>query len=68
MLITFIASTLLGKFSRDVLAALIPSAFGIIVYKDFTSRDTKYELSGIVSIVLVFRKKSLVSCIYDGNC
>ena len=29
--------------------AFIPSEFGIFVYRNFTSRDTRYELSGTVS-------------------
>ena len=35
-LITFVAAVLLGKFSRDVLTALIPSELAILVYKDLT--------------------------------
>ena len=31
--ITFVATVLLGKFSKDVLTALIPSELGILVYK-----------------------------------
>ena len=61
VVITFVATFLPRKFSTDVFTALIPSEFGILVYKDLTSRNTKYELSGIVSIVLIFRKKSPVA-------
>ena len=32
-----------------LLTAFIPSEFGIFVYRDFTSRDTRYELSGTAS-------------------
>ena len=32
-----------------LLTAFISSEFGIFVYRDFTSRDTRYELSGTVS-------------------
>ena len=56
VVITFVATVLL-------FTAVIPSEFGILIYKDFTSRDTKYESSVIVSIVLIFRRKSPVSCI-----
>ena len=63
VMITFVATVLLGKFSKDVLTALIPSDFGILVYKALQSRDTKCELSGILSVVLIFCKRSLVSCI-----
>ena len=63
IVITFVATVLLGKFSKDVLTALILSELGILVYKYLTSKDTKYELSGIFSVLLIFRKKSLVSCI-----
>ena len=60
---TFVAAALLGKFSIDVLTVLIPSELGILVYKDLMSKHTKYELSGIFSILLTFRKKSFVSFI-----
>ena len=60
VVITFVATVLLGKFSKDVLTALIPSELGILVYKDLTFRDAKYELSGIFSILLIFHKKALV--------
>ena len=56
MVITFVATVLLEKFPKNVLTALIPSQFGIFLNKDLTSRDTKYELSGIVYIVSVFLK------------
>ena len=41
MAITFVATALHGNFSKDVLAALIKSEFGMLVYKDLTFRDTK---------------------------
>ena len=44
--ITFVVIVFLGKSSSDVFTAFIPSEFGIFVYKDFTSSDTRYELSG----------------------
>ena len=59
-MITFVATVLLGRISKDVLAAFIPSELRILVYKDLTSKDTKYELSGIFSILMTFSKKSLV--------
>ena len=59
VVITFVATVLQGKFSQDVLTALIPSELGILVYKDLPSRDTKYELSGIFSILLIFPKSHL---------
>ena len=62
-MITFVATALLGKFFKDVFTALIPAEFRILVYKDLMYRDTKYEFSDIVSIVLIFRKMSFVSCI-----
>lgn len=43
VVITFVETALLGKVSEDVLTVLIPSEFGIVAYKDFNSRDTKYE-------------------------
>ena len=39
------------------------SAFRILVYNDFTSRETRYELSGTKSIWLIFLRKSWT---YDG--
>ena len=63
VVITFVATVLLGKFSEAVLTALVLSELGIIAYKDLTFRDAKYELSGTFSILLVFRKNSLGSCI-----
>ena len=59
IVITFLPVVLLGKYSKDLLTALIPLELGILAYKDLTSRDTKYELSGIFSILLIFHKKSL---------
>ena len=63
VVIIFVATVLLGKFSNNVLTALIPSELEILVCKDLSSRDTKYELSGIFSALLIFRKNSLVFCI-----
>ena len=60
MVIAFDASAFLGKLSNDVLTAFIPSEFGIFVYKDFTSSDTRYELSGTVSTAFNLLIKSLV--------
>ena len=65
-MITFLATILLGKILKDVLTALMPSELRILVYKDLTYSDTKYELYGVFSILLIFRKKSLVSCIEDS--
>ena len=45
----FCTIVFLGKLSSDVLTALIPSEFGMFVYKDFTSSDTGHQLSGTVS-------------------
>ena len=44
VVITFLATVLLGELSKDILTTLIPSELGLLVYKDLTSRDTKYEL------------------------
>ena len=35
--------------------------FGMFVYNDFTSSDTRYELFGANSTALIFRRKLLVS-------
>ena len=54
VVITFVEAVYLEYFSKDVLTDLIPSAFKIFVYNDFTSRKTRYELSGTKSIWLIF--------------
>lgn len=43
VVITFVETALLGKVSKDVLTVVIPSEYGIVAYKDFNSRDNKYE-------------------------
>ena len=63
---TFVAIVFLRKLSSGVFTAFIPSEFWIFVYKDFTSSDTRYELSGIVSTAFSLLMKSLVSLRYDG--
>ena len=68
VVITFVAVVVLGKLSSDIFTAFIPSEFGIFVYKDFTSSDTRYELSGTVSTAFSLLMKSLVSLTYDGIC
>ena len=50
VVITFIATVRFGWLSRDFLTAFIPSAFGMLVYNDFTSRDARWELSGTNSV------------------
>ena len=54
VVITFVEAVYLEYFSKDVLTDLIPSAFKILVFNDFTSRKTRYELSGTKSIWLIF--------------
>ena len=66
VVITFVEAVRLDHFSKDVLTDLTPSAFGMLVYNDFTSRETRYELSGIKSIWLIFLRKSVVCWTYDG--
>ena len=61
IVITFVATFLLGKFSKDLLTTLIPLELEILVNKDLTFRNTKYELSGVFSVFFfIFCKKSLV--------
>ena len=48
--ITLVETFRLEYFSKDVLTDLIPSAFGILVYNDFTFREARYELFGTKSI------------------
>ena len=45
---------------------LFPCAFGILVYNDFTFRETRYELSGTKSVWLIFLRMSVLSCTYNG--
>ena len=68
VVITVVTIFFLGKLSSDVFTAFIPSEFGIFVDKDFTSSDTRYELSGTVSTVFSLLMKSLVSLTHDGIC
>ena len=63
-MITFLAIIVLERFLKDVLNVLIPLQFGVIVCKDFTSRYGKYELSGIVYIIVYIS----FSFIQDGIC
>ena len=62
---TFVEEICLEYFSEDLLVDLIPSAFGILVYNGFTSRERRYVLSGTKSIWLIFLTKSVVSWTYD---
>ena len=66
VVITFVEAVRLEYFSKDVLTDLIPSAFGILVYNNFTSRETRYELSGTKLVWLIFLRKLVASWAYDG--
>ena len=66
VVITFVEAVRLEYFSKNVLTYLIPSAFIILLYNDFTSRETRYELSGTKLIWLIFLRKSVVCWTYDG--
>ena len=66
LVITFVEAVCLEYFSNDVLTDLISAALGILVYNDFTSRETRYELFGTESIWLIFLTKLVVSWTYDG--
>ena len=68
MVITFVAIVFLGELSSDVFTAFIPSEFGIFIYKDFTSSDTRYELSATVCTDFSLLMKILVYLTYDGIC
>ena len=61
--ITFVATFLVVCLS---FTTFIPSAFGILVYKNLTSRDTKWPLSGTDFIAFSLSKKSVVSFTCDG--
>ena len=64
--ITFVKVIRLEYFPKNSSTDLIPSGFGILVYNDFTSRETRCELSGTNSDWLVFLRKSVVSWMYYG--
>ena len=51
VVITFVATFFLESYLKMF---RILSKFGTLVYKDLMSRDTKFELSGIVSFVLIY--------------
>ena len=57
--ITFVTIVILGKLPSDVFTVFVPSKFWIIIYKNFTSGDTRYELSGRVSTAFSLLMKSL---------
>ena len=42
VVIIFVATVLLRKYSKDISTAFIPVGLEILVYKDFAIRDTKY--------------------------
>ena len=65
VVITFVEAVGLKYFSKDVLTDLIPSAFGMLVYNDFTCREARYESSGTKLIWLIFLRKLVVSWTYD---
>ena len=50
VVITFIEAARLKYFPKDALMDLIPSALVVLVYNDFKSRETRYELFGTKSI------------------
>ena len=58
VVITFVATVLRAKFSKDNLTALIPSELGILVYKDHTSRDSILNLYFYFFFFLIWRKPS----------
>ena len=43
-----------GKFSRETFTVFTPSKAGILVYSDFASAITKYELEEVVSMASIF--------------
>ena len=63
VVIAFVEAVRLEYFSKYALANLIPSAFGILVYNDFRSREKGNEFS--VNLVNL-PKKVVVSWTYDG--
>ena len=61
VVITIIAIVFLGILSSDVFTAFISLEFGMFVNKDFSSSDTRYELSGTDSTAFILLMKSVVS-------
>ena len=45
VVITFVEAVRLKSFSKDFLTDLILPSFGILMYNNFTSRETRYTLS-----------------------
>ena len=66
-LIIFVGIGFLGTEFKGSFAALIPSWFGILVNKDFTSKVTRNWSSVMFCTPLVLLIKSVVSLIYDGS-
>ena len=54
-------------WSRASLPACIPSLFGMLVYRDDTSRVTRIAPVGISLSELSLVKKWVVSLMYDGS-
>ena len=50
---------------RAVSTALMPSLFGMFVYRERTSNVTRMLILGILSKLLIFRMKSVESLTYD---
>ena len=65
VVITFVKVFRLEYFSKDVLTDLITSTFEVLVYVEFTSRETRYKLTGTNSIWLIFLRKLVVPWTYD---
>ena len=61
VLITFVESVCLEYFSQAVLTDLIPSAFGLLVYNDFTSREIYIYLEIYIDLYLYIGVKKTTS-------
>ena len=66
VVVTFVEAVHLEQFSKDVLTDLIPSTFGMLVYKEFTSKETRQELTGTKSAWLIFLRNNVVCWMCDG--
>ena len=66
IMITFVATVLLGWLSSAPLTDFVPSLFGMFVYGDFTSRVTRKQSFGIFFTLSNLCKKSVVSLTYEG--
>ena len=67
LIITLVAMDGEVLFSRNWAAVLMPSLWGILVYRAFTSRVTRIASLGTPLVLDIFRRKAPVSLMYEGR-